>query len=54
LALSTEIIFPYRHLEPQDASDKVRELHASEALCFCRRIRANRPAPVWLFNRSEI
>jgi hypothetical protein len=32
-------------LTPQDASDKIRELHASEALCFCRRIGANRPAP---------
>src|ERR1700738_3050948 len=25
LALSTDIIFPYRHLQPQDASDIVRE-----------------------------
>jgi hypothetical protein len=29
LALSTDIIFPYRHLEPRDASDKVRELHVN-------------------------
>jgi hypothetical protein len=32
LALSTDIIFPYRYLQPRDASDKVRDTHL--ALCI--------------------
>src|ERR1700724_417336 len=48
LALSTDIVFPYTHLQPQDASDKVREPPRTGGPLFPPSIGANRPAPIWL------